>query len=197
MSASATVIATVPKSAAIRASAPGRAAHSRPNGSRGRKCRFRQGTKARPHSAPAVMIAAGMKRSWLEFGRGVPVKPQRVRNRPAIFASARARLPLGSLKRDVSSITRSRTADDRPQRWRARPTSHGTRSMPITVTWRSLAAATAPAAVRDAVEDGGAEMLQVRPGCDLLRPHGLGDQFRRDHRGHAGAPDRGSARRSP
>ena len=63
---------------------PGRAAHSRPNGSRGRKCRFRQGTKARPHSAPSVMMAAGMKRSWLEFGRGVPVKPQRVRNRPAI-----------------------------------------------------------------------------------------------------------------
>jgi hypothetical protein len=47
--------------------------------------------KARPHSAPSVMIAVGMNRSMLEFGRGVPVRPQRVRNRPAIFNSARAR----------------------------------------------------------------------------------------------------------
>ena len=104
MSSSATVIATVPKSAAICSSAPGSAAHSRPNGSRGRKCRFCQGTKARPHSAPSVMMAAGMNRSWLEFGRGVPVRPQRVRKRPATFRRARARLPLGSLRREVSSI---------------------------------------------------------------------------------------------
>ena len=83
MSASATVIATVPNSAAICSSAPGRATHSRSNGSRGRKCRFCQGTKARPQSAPSVMIAAGMNRSMAEFGRGVPVRPQRVRKRPA------------------------------------------------------------------------------------------------------------------
>ena len=105
MSSSATIIATVPKSAAICSSAPGRAIHSRPNGSRGRKCRFCQGTKARPQSAPSVMTAAGMNRSMLEFGRGVPVRPQRVLKRPATFRRARARLPLGSLRREVSSIT--------------------------------------------------------------------------------------------
>ena len=105
MSSSATLIATVARSAAIASSAPGSGIHSRSEGSRGRKRRFRQGMKARPQSAPSVIIAIGMNRSRLEFGRGVPVSPQRVRKRPAILISARARFPAGSLRREVSSIT--------------------------------------------------------------------------------------------
>ena len=105
MSSSATVIAMVPKSAAILSSAPGSATHSRPNGSRGRKCCFCHG-----HEGAAPQRAVGDDRGrheqvLAELGRGVPVRPQRVRKRPATFRSARARLPLGSLRREVSSIT--------------------------------------------------------------------------------------------
>jgi len=50
------------------------------------------------------MTAAGMNKSMLEFGRGVPVRPQRDRKRPAMRNRARARLPYGSLSRDVSSM---------------------------------------------------------------------------------------------
>jgi hypothetical protein len=36
-------------------------------------------------------------------------------------------------------------------------------------------------ALRAPVEDGDAKMLQVRPGRDLLRPYGRGDELRRDN----------------
>ena len=35
-----------------------------------------------------------------------------------------------------------------------------------------------PPALRAAVENGNAQMLQVRPGRDLLRPYGRGDELR-------------------
>ena len=53
-----------------------------------------------------------------------------------------------------------------------------------------------PPALRLPVENGNAQMLQVRPGRDLLRPHGLGDELRRDDQGVPALPRRGSARRA-
>jgi hypothetical protein len=38
------------------------------------------------------------------------------------------------------------------------------------------------------VENGNAQMLQVRPGRDLLRPHRLGDEFGRDDQGVPSMP---------
>ena len=69
------------------------------------------------------------------------------------------------------------------------PTSQGTRSMPITVTCAlGSGAQERPPALRAAVENGNAQMLQVRPGRDLLRPHGLGDELRRDDQGVPAMP---------
>ena len=189
MSSSATVIATVPKSAAICSSAPGSAAHSRPNGSRGRKCRFCQGTKARPHSAPSVMMAAGMNRSWLEFGRGVPVRPQRVRKRPATF-----RRRAGALAARV--LEARGLVDDQHVEQRVIVGNGGKLGdqpgHEIDADHRHLARRRGgeelPPAFGAAVENGDAQMLQVRPGRDLLRPYGRGDELRRDDQGVPALP---------
>ena len=45
-----------------------------------------------------------------------------------------------------------------------------------------------PPALRLPVENGNAQMLQVRPGRDLLRPHRLGDEFGRDDQGVPSMP---------
>ena len=47
-----------------------------------------------------------------------------------------------------------------------------------------------PPALRLPVENGNAQMLQVRPGRDLLRPHGLGDELGRDDQGVPSMPSR-------
>ena len=53
--------------------------------------------------------------------------------------------------------------------------------MPITVTSRAGSGGEElPPALGAAVENGDAKMLQVRPGRDLLRPYGRGDELRRD-----------------
>jgi hypothetical protein len=41
---------------------------------------------------------------------------------------------------------------------------------------------------RRAVEDGDPQVGEVRPGCDLRRPHGRGDELRRDHQRMAPVP---------
>ena len=189
MSSSATVIATVPKSAAICSSAPGSAAHSRPNGSHGRKCRRCQGTKARPHSAPSVMMAAGMNRSWLEFGRGVPVRPQRVRKRPATFRRPRARLPLGILEarglvdhQHVEQrviVGKGGELGDQPGHEIDADHRHLAR-------WRG--GEERPALFGAAVKNSNAKVPKVRPGRDLGRPYGRGDQLRRDDKSVPAVP---------
>ena len=69
------------------------------------------------------------------------------------------------------------------------PTSHGTRSIPITVTWRSAAARRSSRRRSGLpVENGNAQMLQVRPGRDFLRPYGLGDELGRDDQGVPALP---------
>ncbi len=189
MSSSATVIATVPKSAAICSSAPGSATHSRPNGSRGRKCRFCQGTKARPHSAPSVMMAAGMKRSRLEFGRGVPVRPQRVRKRPATFSEGAGALAARVLEArglvDDQHVEQRVIVGERGEL--ADEPGHE-----VDADHRHLARGRGgeqlPPALGAAVEHGDAQMRQVRPGRDLLRPYGRGDELRRDDEGVPAVP---------
>ena len=189
MSSSATVIATVPKSAAICSSAPGSAAHSRPNGSRGRKCRFCQGTKARPHSAPSVMMAAGMNRSMA-----------RIRPRGSGQAPARAEAP-GDLQERAGALAarvleaRGLVDDQRVEQRMIVGKGGELGDQPghqIDADHRHLArrrgSEELPPAFGTAVENGDAQVLQVRPGRDLRRPYGRGDQLGRDDQGVPALP---------
>ena len=135
--------------------------------------------KARPQSAPSVMIAAGMNRSIAEFGRGVPVKPQRVLKRPATFKQGAGALAAGVLEaarlvnhQEVEQRVIVRNGDelvDQP-------------GHEVDADHRDFALGRRgeerPPALRVSVQDCDAQMPKVRPGRDLLRPYGRRDQLR-------------------
>ena len=189
MSSSATVIATVPKSAAICSSAPGSAAHSRPNGSHGRKCRRCQGTKARPHSAPSVMMAVGMNEVLA-----------RIRTRGAGQAPARPKAP-GDLQETAGALAARilearglvdhQHVEDRVIIGKAGELGDQP-GHEVDADHRHLARG---AAARSSRRRSGPpsrtamrRCRKVRPGRDLRRPYGRGDQLRRDDKSMPALP---------
>ena len=119
----------------------------------------------------------------------MPVRPQRVRKRPATFRSARARLPLGIL--EARGLVDDQHVEERVIVGKAGELADQPGHQ-VDADHRHLALGRGgeerPPALGAAVENGDAKMPKVRPGRDLGRPYGRGDELRRDDEGVPAVP---------
>ena len=143
----------------------------------------------------------------LEFGRGVPVRPQRDLNRPAISLERAGAL--------AARILEARCLID-DQRVEQRmivgnccelgdEPAHVVDANHRELALGCISEQRAPA-FRAAVENGHTQVPEVWPGRDLGRPYGLSDELGRDHQGVPAIPvpnqlgerrERGSALAGP